>query len=489
MTNDVVLTDIFGTPFSLVDKRQAVSENTDKIFIIKPYLQLGRHFNEKPGSLVLFFHPGKKYRGKDWLVQYRQPSVDGDNWRDASLSRGRLRLISGKRHWRYRAELTGLSAGEPFQYRVVKAWTLVFSGEAVAPSAEKTRIAVLGDMADGGQASADVARAMLASRPELLLAVGDIVYDKGLVSEYLAKFFPVYNESVGSCSVPLLSSLPLAPVIGNHDIGTPGQQEKPDFDHADALGCCKFFENPRGNLGLKRKQLKKSLSSRRAAFIDSLPRGFFDTANYSFSWGSIFVLVLDANRYMDWTLPALQRFVERKLSEAPAGAWKIVAFHQAPFNDDFKYAGDQRMRVLSPLFEAAGVVLVFSGHCHYYARTHAMRYGLTTGVVEKDGSVAGTASFEKDGKRSSGGVTYVITGAGGKLVDRERMPGRSDYVAFLDTSRYSFSLLEADANKLEFKQVDKDGNVIDELVLSFNQDVDTESVPEPEQALVTASAQ
>ena len=147
------------------------------------------------------------------------------------------------------------------------------------------------------------------------------------------------------------------------------------------------------------------------------------------------------------------------------------------------------MRVLSPLFEAAGVVLVFSGHCHYYARTHAMRYGLTTGAVEKDGSVAGTASFEKDGKRSSGGVTYVITGAGGKLVDRERMPGRSDYVAFLDTSRYSFSLLEADANKLEFKQVDKDGNVIDELVLSFNQDVDTESVPEPEQALVAASAQ
>ena len=118
-----------------------------------------------------------------------------------------------------------------------------------------------------------------------------------------------------------------------------------------------------------------------------------------------------------------------------------------------------------------------------------MRYGLTTGVVEKDGSVAGTASFEKDGKRSSGGVTYVITGAGGKLVDRERMPGRSDYVAFLDTSRYSFSLLEADANKLEFKQVDKGGNVIDELVLSFNQDVDRESVPEPEQALVTASAQ
>lgn len=482
MTNDVVLTDIFGTPFSLVDKRQAVEDNMDKIFIVKPYLQLGRHFNEKPGSLVLFFHPGKKYRGKDWLVQYRQPSVDGENWRDASLSRGRLRLISGKRHWRYRAELTELSAGERFEYRVVKAWTLVFSGEAAAPPSAKARIAVLGDMADGGKASAEVARAMLASNPELLLAVGDIVYDKGLVSEYLANFFPVYNETADTGSVPLLSSLPLAPVIGNHDIGTPGQLEKPDFDHADALGCCKFFESPGGNLGLKRKQLKKNLSTRRAAFIDSLPKGFFDTANYSFNWGPVFVLVLDANRYMDWTLPALQRFVERKLDEAPPGSWKIVAFHQSAFSDDFKYAGDQRMRVLSPLFEAAGVAMVFSGHCHYYARTFAMRYRLTTGAVEADRSVAGTVSFDKDGKSPAAGVTYVISGAGGKLVDRERMPGRSDYVAFLDTSRYSFSLLEADSSKLEFKQVDKDGNVIDELVLSRTEPAGEEPV------LVTASA-
>ena len=73
MTNDVVLTDIFGTPFSLVDKRQAVSENTDKIFIIKPYLQLGRHFNEKPGSLVLFFHPGRNTVVKTGLCSIVNP--------------------------------------------------------------------------------------------------------------------------------------------------------------------------------------------------------------------------------------------------------------------------------------------------------------------------------------------------------------------------------------------------------------------------------
>lgn len=455
--DELQITDIFGTPFTLVDKRSETENSLSELFLIKPYLQLGRGFNDAP-SLVLFFHSKKK--GKDWLVQVRNQGES--DWRDARLLRVAFKIAGGKKHFRYRAELTGLAPGAAFEYRVAKAWTLVFSSQARMPAAEKSRIAIFGDFGDGEAGSISIGKAVLGTSPDLVVAAGDIVYDQGLVSEYLKHFFPVYNSE----ELPLLRQVPMAPCFGNHDIGTPRQVESPDYDDIDALGCFKFFETPTSYLALKKKQLKEGLSRRRARFIDVLPKGFLSRANYSFSYGPVFFLVLDANIYMDWTKPTLQDWVTRQLDGAPAGSWKVVVFHQAAFNADYKYKDDQHMRVLCPVFEAGGVHMVFSGHCHYFERSHPLSYELANGKVEEDGQVLGKLKLVQTGSGVSGtvqsfGVTYVITGAGGKLVSPEHWPGVAAHTAVLDLSRNSFSLIEADCEKLVFLQLDADGKEID----------------------------
>ena len=56
--------------------------------------------------------------------------------------------------------------------------------------------------------------------PDFVMITGDIVYDRGRISEYREKYWPIYNADEASPALgpPLLRSTVFLAVPGNHDI-------------------------------------------------------------------------------------------------------------------------------------------------------------------------------------------------------------------------------------------------------------------------------
>jgi hypothetical protein len=97
-----------------------------------------------------------------------------------------------------------------------------------------------------------------------------------------------------------------------------------------------------------------------------------------------------------------------------------------------------------PVFEETGVTIVFSGHDHNYQRTKPLHGG---------------AAVE-----SEQGVTYVITGAGGAALYQPK-PKTPDYLAASNFDRHSFTHVVIDGDELTLRQIDADGEILDELRL------------------------
>ena len=107
---------------------------------------------------------------------------------------------------RFRAELSGLIPGETFEYTVFHHDKPVFHAQSKAPAPPGTpqRFVVFGDAAAGTGEQTAIARRIHLTKPDYVVVTGDIVYMRGRDSEYLARFFPVYNGDEAS-GVPLLA--------------------------------------------------------------------------------------------------------------------------------------------------------------------------------------------------------------------------------------------------------------------------------------------
>ena len=141
------------------------------------------------------------------------------------------------------------------------------------------------------------------------------------------------------------------------------------------------------------------------------------------------------------------------------------------------------MRVLSPLFEAAGVDFVLSGHEHSYQRTRPLRFAPTEAsrashINEADRRVSGKFTIDRqfDGVNATRpqGIIYITTGAGGKsLYDAGYSPepskwrladdGFEDYVALFNSDRYSLTLFDVETNSLTMTQTDEFGGTLDKI--------------------------
>src|SRR5262249_42456333 len=110
------------------------------------------------------------------------------------------------------------------------------------------------------------------------------------------------------------------------------------------------------------------------AFLAGAGKAFPRMANYSLDYGNAHWTVLDANATVDWTDPELRDWVAKDLASAKGAAWRFVCFHQPGFSSSKKHFDEQYMRVLSPVFEAGKVDLVFSGHVHNYQRSYPMTF-------------------------------------------------------------------------------------------------------------------
>ncbi|HEU5061076.1 MAG TPA: metallophosphoesterase [Kofleriaceae bacterium] len=162
----------------------------------------------------------------------------------------------------------------------------------------------------------------------------------------------------------------------------------------------------------------------RAAF--ALPDSGSDEGRerwYSFDWGPLHVAVIDSQRLV----PAQLAWLDRDLAAA-ARPWTVAVLHRPPFSAGDHGDDPEIQQLVHPILARRRVPLVFAGHDHDYERTVAVD-----------------------------GVTYVVTGGGGRGT---KAVGRTARTAFATRVAHHV-LLEADERELRLWAVDARGTTFD----------------------------
>lgn len=381
----------------------------------------------------------------------------------------------------YAATLTGLPLNTEVHYCVK------LKGQTVRAGAFLTRktpdrslhFVVTGDIADDKPLHREVAYQMARVQPEFLIVCGDIVYDRGRLSQYMTNFWPAYcnparpDPAVGA---PLMQSVPFYAVLGNHDVELADLAKIPD-----AFAAFYFFHPPRNAPAGPWTTVIPGAPEQVANFKSAASgAGYPHLSLYSFDNGPAHFLVLDSDNYVSVTDPAWRDWIRRDLTGSKA-AWKFVFFHHPGFNSNRKHAEDQKMRLLAPLFEECGVDVVFSGHVHDYQRSKPLRFAPNDPAPEKTkGPIRGTFRFDEqfDGvtRTVPDGILYFVTGAGGASL-YQRRPGESDalvpdpdtatsFTAKFISDRHSFSVIDLDTRQLTLRQIDLKGTEVDRVTIT-----------------------
>ena len=445
----------------------------DGSFLALPYVQLGNN-SAAPGktdTLALLWQAPPDDKAV-WSVEVR-PSVGGP-WKPTGKPVSRRLGIAGIEPLDlFAATLSNLKPGALFDYRVNKSGTPIFSARARARrgKGEPQRVAIFGDHASGLPPSRKIAYQIGAAKPDLIVDTGDIVYERGRLSEYREKFFPVYNADTADPEkgAPLSRSILWAASPGNHDIAY-GDLDK----YPDTKAFFYLWSQPLNGPMPPVKSVSPIAGSAAAqnAFLAAAGSAYPRGASYSFDSGNAHWAVLDANSYTDWSDPVLQQWLDGDLKASKA-TWKFVVFHQPPFHSAAEHESDQWMRVLCPIFEKNHVAIVWNGHVHNYQRSFPMKFAPSKPRDPK-GNVEGTWTLDKDydgiAKTKPAGVLYVVTGGGGANLyssdydDKPEIwkPFTKKYVGAVN----SFSVLDIDGRKLTIKQLSLEGKELDSFTVT-----------------------
>lgn len=453
-------------------------------FLVKPYLQLGNNpkLSDSQSEELIWL---SRSDDQDWKVEFKGAETD---WHSGQVKRRELIDAEGHHVYTFTCMMKGLKPGTTYDYRILQDREMVFSSWFTSRKSfeQPYTFAVFGDAGAGSPGQRSIAYECYKAKPDLVVIPGDIVYPNGLLSEYLARFFPVYNceDAAPNKGAPLMRSVLFAGVLGNHDIGLslgyPTNLDKiPDalayffLLHAPLNGPTSSSDRSNipkftGTATLKKRFL--------AAAAERYPR----MANYSFDYGNSHWLVLDGNGYMDWSSKDLRHWVEEDLRESKA-TWKFVTFHQPGFSCDTQHGHEQRMRLLSDIFESTNVDVVFSGHAHNYQRSYPLHFqasAMQDGVarVEPDGTVNGVVTLDKqyDGSfyKRPHGVIYIVTGGGGaglykmaKNLD-EFETGHVNFLCKAVSNTHSFTLCHVKDAELTIEQIAASGKVIDSFTIA-----------------------
>lgn len=325
-------------------------------------------------------------------------------------------------YFKYSAVLSALPLDSTVHYRVRQGDMVVREGtfRTRASLDQPTRFALMGDMASGQEAQNAIAWQIHLAKPEFLVALGDIVYPTGRVSQYMHHFWTTYNdvETPGvKMGAPLMASVPFYAVLGNHDIA----DKLPGI--TDALGAFYFFHPPRRGPG--EGSWNTTLGNdpsveRRFRALTSHSYPWLDA--YSFDCGPAHLVVINNNRAADTAQAGLREWAERDLKSSTA-RWKFVCFHVPAFHGSTQHESEQHMRLWHPLFEAAGVDVTFSGHVHNYQRSMPLKFAPDAAAADSRGRVDGTLTLDRefDGERRTraNGVIHIVAGGGGASLHRQ----------------------------------------------------------------------
>lgn len=436
-------------------------------FFIPPYLQLGENATD-PATLAVVWHiagGGEQVdKGDKWSVETRSPAGVGVWFKQtARVEISPVVLGAVAPHCVCAAPLEKLAPGQPFDYRVVKNGAPVFAARAnrARPTpVQDFKMVIFGDCAEDTAWQKKVAYQTYNLKPDAVLITGDIVYPHGRASEYRANYFPVYQYRTPDPKhgAPLLSSTLFIGASGNHDLVYANLNKYPD-----ALAYYYYWKQPLNGFGTGKRgevpQVTGSPATLRLAAGSAYPNG----ANFSFDYGNAHFVVLDANYYMNWQSPALQDGLRKAITANPQAKWRFVVFHVPPFHSSMTHNDEQWMRRLSPLFEEAGVDVVWSGHVHNYQRT----LPLTFAPQKASGNIVG-GDFSLDTAWNGASVTkpkgviYVVTGAGGAALYKMKAGFKTQaFTAKYLADTHSLTELSVTKDALSVRQVDENGKQVD----------------------------
>lgn len=475
---------------------QGLPPDSNKFFLILPYLQLGgAHGGPSSGSLEIHFSVPNLREG-DFTLEVERTLPEGDETSSAAASIAapavevlpvrHVRLEGIEHHNLHAFRVTGLEPSKRYVYRVMRNGWKVFEARFVAPkTGDRHRFAVVGDMGNGSVECAQIAHQIWRQSPDILAITGDVVYRRGTVGEYLSRYFPIYNSDKADLNVgaPLLRSIPTFTSVGNHDVGKLEYYKTTSFDEVpDLYAYFLYWSHPlNGPSGASRAVNMPALEGSEARvnrFLCPAGEKFPRMTNYSFDYGNVHWLVLDANAYMDWTDEEFRAWVEADLKAAENATWKLVNFHQPGFTSNVKHQQEKRMRLLSDIFERNGVNVVFCGHAHFYERTYPLRFTVEPdedGRLERpNGSVRGQFTLDKtfDGESATrpDGVIYIVTGGGGARLDPFGTQWQKHlwkpFTHKVIGDSHSFTLCDVDGDTLVIRQLGAGGKELDRFVVS-----------------------
>ena len=279
---------------------------------------------------------------------------------------------------RHQIELMGLTPGAEYQVRVglgesladLRApWLygsrwgdLVFETPALDPP--ELRIGVIGDSGYGQSATHDLAQLMAGYRLDFVLHTGDMAYR----ADEEADPFEAYAKKYFMSLAPLLTTLPVYPVPGNHE-----------YDRETYWLDRPFYFYAFAGVGIQ---------------------GSANESWYSFSAAGIQFLMLDSQTFHGVGGRAQQTaWLDQRLAE-PGFRFSIPVFHTPPFTSGLhREDGKALAAEWLPRFEAAGVPLVLSGHDHNFERilyngiTYLVSGGGSRTLYSESGLVPGSQTF------------------------------------------------------------------------------------------------
>jgi predicted MPP superfamily phosphohydrolase len=257
-------------------------------------------------------------------------------------------------------------------------WPVGAQDVALPNAPTSVKFAVIGDSGNGNREQYDVANQMVAFHAKFafdrVIMLGDNIYGGQGPSDLVQKFSQPYKALLDA-GVKFYASL------GNHD--DPANVKYPLF-----------------NMGGERY--------------------------YTYVTKNVRFFVLDSDildpKQITWLTEQLKNSKDD---------WKICYFHHPLYSDGDTHGPSVDLRVvLEPLFVAAGVNVVFSGHDHIYERIKPQK-----------------------------GITYFVAGSGGQL--RKGDTNRSAITAAAFDQDQAFMLVEIDGQTMTFQAVSRMGKIVD----------------------------
>ncbi len=302
-----------------------------------PYLQ-----RVGPGTATVAFR-----LGTDCIPEVEYSAQGSPTQVARSQDKGRLHAVV----------LTGLTPGTEYSYVVDACGNRTLPRTfrtAPVPGTRRVHFTAMGDFGTGGNAQQEVAASMLATDPDLFIAMGDNAYASGTEAEIQNNLFIPMAD--------LLAEVPFFAVAGNHEYVT--DESQPYLDNL---------------------------------YLPTSPSG--GERYYSFDWGHVHFVGLDSSCAIGLasketcTLAAQKSWLEKDLAGSQAD-WKVVFFHHPPWSSGDHGSQLVMRREFGPLFEKYGVDLVLTGHDHNYERSRPMLGDEVAPAGER-------------------GIPYLVVGGGG----------------------------------------------------------------------------